>query len=345
VKYHAEFEATKGKFTAVTDDPESLRLKANSEVISNISYHDVKGQKLDQEKKRSLQGGGENVAEQTFKAPSPVPEQPRKSSYDPPAQQQAREQRGPALQPYSSANQPASRSTPAAAPPNSYRSNSTGQAPPPYAGPPQQTAHHQQQQQPQLKQQQLMQQQQQLKQQQLLHQQQQQQQQLKAQQMQYTQQQQRQEQARQQAMYQQQVRQQQPQQQKLSAGSHPAAQYHGQQTPYQHGAANGYPQYPAQQGDPRRSSQPQAAAPSAFQSPGPPRQVQPGGRPSQTGQKMRCYQAMYDYESQDSDEVSFRDGDIIINAAFIDEGWMTGTVHRTGQSGMLPANYVEPVNL
>jgi len=68
VKYHAEFEATKGKFTAVTDDPESLRLKANSEVISNISYHDVKGQKQDQEKKRSLQGGGENVAESTFKS-------------------------------------------------------------------------------------------------------------------------------------------------------------------------------------------------------------------------------------------------------------------------------------
>ena len=38
-------------------------------------------------------------------------------------------------------------------------------------------------------------------------------------------------------------------------------------------------------------------------------------------------------------------GDIVINAAFIDEGWMTGTVHRTGQSGMLPANYVEPVTL
>ena len=60
---------------------------------------------------------------------------------------------------------------------------------------------------------------------------------------------------------------------------------------------------------------------------------------------MRCYQAMYDYESQDSDEVSFRDGDIIINAAFIDEGWMTGTVQRSGKFGMLPANYVEPVNL
>merc|ERR1711962_591416 len=93
-KYHAEFEATKGKFTAVTDDPESLRLKANSEVISNISYHDVKGQKQDQEKKRSLQGGGENVAnttpEPTFKAPSPVPEQtnyaPKGVSYQQPQQ-------------------------------------------------------------------------------------------------------------------------------------------------------------------------------------------------------------------------------------------------------------------
>ena len=60
---------------------------------------------------------------------------------------------------------------------------------------------------------------------------------------------------------------------------------------------------------------------------------------------MRCYQAIYDYEAQDNDEVSFKDGDIIINAVPIAEGWMTGTVHRTGQSGMLPANYVEPVNL
>ena len=29
---------------------------------SNITYHDVKGQRDDMEKKRSLQGGGENVA-------------------------------------------------------------------------------------------------------------------------------------------------------------------------------------------------------------------------------------------------------------------------------------------
>nr|XP_023656009.1 LIM zinc-binding domain-containing Nebulette-like isoform X17 [Paramormyrops kingsleyae] len=59
---------------------------------------------------------------------------------------------------------------------------------------------------------------------------------------------------------------------------------------------------------------------------------------------MRVYRALYDYAAQDHDEVSFRDGDIIINAQSIDEGWMYGTVQRTGKSGMLPANYVECFN-
>ena len=46
----------------------------------------------------------------------------------------------------------------------------------------------------------------------------------------------------------------------------------------------------------------------------------------------------------DLDEVSFRDGDLIVNVQPIDQGWMIGTVQRTGKSGMLPANYVQPVN-
>ena len=58
----------------------------------------------------------------------------------------------------------------------------------------------------------------------------------------------------------------------------------------------------------------------------------------------RTFRAMYDYVAQDSDEVSFMDGDTIINCTPIDDGWMNGTVQRTGQSGMLPANYVEPLN-
>jgi len=55
------------------------------------------------------------------------------------------------------------------------------------------------------------------------------------------------------------------------------------------------------------------------------------------------YQAMYDYEAQDDDEVGFQDGDYIDNIETIDEGWMFGTVRRTGMRGMLPSNYVERV--
>eukprot|EP00096_Caligus_rogercresseyi_P011519 TRINITY_DN453_c0_g1_i3.p1 TRINITY_DN453_c0_g1~~TRINITY_DN453_c0_g1_i3.p1 ORF type:complete len:386 (+),score=99.11 TRINITY_DN453_c0_g1_i3:177-1334(+) len=59
----------------------------------------------------------------------------------------------------------------------------------------------------------------------------------------------------------------------------------------------------------------------------------------------KCFQALYDYDAQDNDEVSFVDGDLIINCNLVDEGWMIGTVHRTGRSGMIPANYVQRVNL
>ncbi|XP_056292497.1 nebulin [Pseudoliparis swirei] len=62
--------------------------------------------------------------------------------------------------------------------------------------------------------------------------------------------------------------------------------------------------------------------------------------PSTTGKTVR---AIYDYGAADSDEVSFKDGDVIVNVQAIDEGWMYGTVQRSGQTGMLPANYVEAV--
>uniref|UniRef100_A0A8C2DBB9 LIM and SH3 domain protein 1 n=1 Tax=Cyprinus carpio TaxID=7962 RepID=A0A8C2DBB9_CYPCA len=53
------------------------------------------------------------------------------------------------------------------------------------------------------------------------------------------------------------------------------------------------------------------------------------------------YRAVYDYTAADEDEVSFLDGDMILDVQQIDEGWMYGRVERTGQQGMLPANYVE----
>ncbi len=54
---------------------------------------------------------------------------------------------------------------------------------------------------------------------------------------------------------------------------------------------------------------------------------------------------MYEYEATARDEVSFRQGDVIVNAMSIDDGsWMLGTVVRTGLSGMLPSNYVRPLH-
>jgi LIM and SH3 domain protein 1 len=53
---------------------------------------------------------------------------------------------------------------------------------------------------------------------------------------------------------------------------------------------------------------------------------------------------VYSYEAQDEDEVGFEEGDLIIHTEFVAEGWMTGTVQRTGQRGMMPSNYVESVN-
>ncbi|MBN3273807.1 LASP1 protein, partial [Polyodon spathula] len=53
------------------------------------------------------------------------------------------------------------------------------------------------------------------------------------------------------------------------------------------------------------------------------------------------YRAVYDYAAADEDEISFLDGDVILNVQVIDDGWMYGTVERTGDTGMLPANYVE----
>ncbi|KAK3930565.1 LIM and SH3 domain protein [Frankliniella fusca] len=95
-----------------------------------------------------------------------------------------------------------------------------------------------------------------------------------------------------------------------------------------HAASSGYPQ-----------TRHQAPVQQQYYQP-PPQQYQPP--PSRSG---RVYRAMYDYEAQDRDEVSFRDGDMIVNCTPIDEGWMTGVVQRTGQSGMLPANYVELAHL
>lgn len=52
--------------------------------------------------------------------------------------------------------------------------------------------------------------------------------------------------------------------------------------------------------------------------------------------------ALYDYSAHDDDEVSFNEGDTVLNVAPLpDEGWSSGTVERTGRSGSFPEAYVE----
>jgi hypothetical protein len=82
------------------------------------------------------------------------------------------------------------------------------------------------------------------------------------------------------------------------------------------------PQMPVPQQQINRQPAPPAAPP-----------VVPSGGP--------VYIAMYDYDAQDDDEVSFQENDRIVNCESIDEGWVVGTVERTNQRGMIPANYIE----
>lgn len=70
----------------------------------------------------------------------------------------------------------------------------------------------------------------------------------------------------------------------------------------------------------------------------PPQSRPPAPAPARSGPR---YVAIYDYNAADDDEVSFAEGDEIMDATVIDDGWMEGRVKRTGQFGMLPSNYVE----
>lgn len=70
---------------------------------------------------------------------------------------------------------------------------------------------------------------------------------------------------------------------------------------------------------------------------------EPGPRLMAPPPLQKRYRAVYDYSAADEDEVSFQDGDTIVNVQQIDDGWMYGTVERTGDTGMLPANYVEAI--
>ncbi|XP_059526818.1 LIM and SH3 domain protein 1 isoform X2 [Myotis daubentonii] len=109
--------------------------------------------------------------------------------------------------------------------------------------------------------------------------------------------------------------------------------YRRPQEPQPHHIPTGAPVY--------QQPQQQQVAPSygGYKEPAAPVSTQRSA-PSGGGKR---YRAVYDYSAADEDEVSFQDGDTIVNVQQIDDGWMYGTVERTGDTGMLPANYVEAI--
>ncbi|ORX46254.1 hypothetical protein BCR32DRAFT_201172, partial [Anaeromyces robustus] len=49
--------------------------------------------------------------------------------------------------------------------------------------------------------------------------------------------------------------------------------------------------------------------------------------------------ALYDYDAQEDNEISFKEGDIITKLNFITDDWWEGVVN--GKCGLFPGNYVE----
>lgn len=69
-------------------------------------------------------------------------------------------------------------------------------------------------------------------------------------------------------------------------------------------------------------------------------QIRPQPQQLQQQVPRRVFRAMYDYVANDVDEVSFFENDILIDCVNVDGNWLIGKVARSGQTGMLPANYV-----
>ncbi|KAF9972229.1 Increased rDNA silencing protein [Actinomortierella ambigua] len=58
--------------------------------------------------------------------------------------------------------------------------------------------------------------------------------------------------------------------------------------------------------------------------------------------KERCAKAIFDCTGDDEHELTFKEGDIILNVEeTAEEGWLRGTIERTGEQGLFPDNYVE----
>ena len=54
------------------------------------------------------------------------------------------------------------------------------------------------------------------------------------------------------------------------------------------------------------------------------------------------YIALYDYEAQRPDELSFHAGDILHVFEKDESGWFLGKISGFGRQGLFPSNYLQP---
>ena len=63
--------------------------------------------------------------------------------------------------------------------------------------------------------------------------------------------------------------------------------------------------------------------------------------PEATPVKQVKVRAVYSYKAAADDELTFNEGDILLDCEEIDSGWMIGRHPVSNQQGLLPSNYVE----
>lgn len=304
VKYHADFEKSKGKFTQVADDPETLRIKANTKIISNVAYHGELEKKAQMEKQRQINENGELVDVAT-------------DNYHQQLENYATEMLPPPAPPVAPPNLPQK---------NHYQTPQQYPAPQQYP-PPQQ---YQPRQYDQYKHTEYKNNTEAYK--------------TNAEQYQEQYYKQKYDDYQNQYQYNQ-------YQQNYAVGNQKIGRIQdydpvsdGPRAPPNTQRASATLIYNStSDGKQRGSHQPQQQASRQIGrvTDMDPLAEQQKPAPTHQNQNQVVYIAMYDYEANDSDEVSFREGDYISNVTSIDEGWMTGQVLRTGHTGMLPANYVE----
>lgn len=78
---------------------------------------------------------------------------------------------------------------------------------------------------------------------------------------------------------------------------------------------------------------------SSFPPPPPPRRASPEAKEKETHSPSAV--AEYDYEAGEENELTFTEGDKIINIEFVDDDWWLGELEKTGEKGLFPSNYVE----